>query len=133
AVGIIPDGGREHGVRNVGGEPADDEARTENPAVIENVAVLIGGALPRHDASERRRLEISHPPLGAREERDADGRDAAVTPGLMTGPLDGVVKIDRLLRRLEHGLPRRLAGAAFVDAYAAIAARHPPFPIHRFP
>jgi hypothetical protein len=37
-------------MRHVGGEPADDEARAENAAVIEDVAVLIGGALPRHDA-----------------------------------------------------------------------------------
>jgi len=85
-------------MRHVGGEPADDEAGAENAAVIEDVAVLIGRAFPRHDARERWRLEVRHPPLGAREERDADGGDAAVAPGLMAGPLDRVIEVDRFLR-----------------------------------
>ena len=37
-------------MRHMGGKPADDEAGAEDAAVIEDVAVLIGGALPRHDA-----------------------------------------------------------------------------------
>ena len=111
----------------------DDEARAENAAVIEHVAILVGGALPRHDAFERRRLEIGHPPLRAGEERDADGADAAVAPGLVAGPFDRIVEVDRLLRRIQHGLSRRLAGAALVDAHAAIAARHPPFRIDGLP
>src|SRR5262249_34116903 len=112
---------------------ADDEAGAENAAVIEDVAVLISRAFPRHDARERWQLEVRHPPLGAREERDADGGDAAVAPGLMAGPLDRVVEVDCILRGIEHGLPRRLAGTALVDAHATIAARHPPFRVHGFP
>ena len=67
-VGIVLIGAAEEVMRHVRGEPADDEARAEDAAVIEDVAVLIGGALPRHDAFERRRLEVRHPPLRAREE-----------------------------------------------------------------
>ena len=105
-VGIVLVGAAEHVMRHVGGKPADDEAGAENAAVIEDVAVLVGGALPRHDACERRRLEVGHPPLRAGEERDADGGDAAVAPGLVAGPFDRVVEVDRLLRRIQHGLPR---------------------------
>src|SRR5262249_29065512 len=112
---------------------ADDEAGAENAAVIEDVAVLISRAFPRHDARERWQLEVRHPPLGAREERDADGGDAAVAPGLMAGPLDRVVEVDCILRGIEQRLPRRLAGAALVDAHATIAARHPPFRVHGLP
>src|SRR6266508_3318853 len=85
-------------VRHMGGEPADNEARTENAAVIKNVAVLIGSAFPWHDAGERWRLEVCYPPLGAREERDANGGDAAVAPRLMPRPFDRIVEVDRLLR-----------------------------------
>ncbi len=132
-VGIIAVGPTQHMMRHVRGEPAADEAVGENAAVIEDVAVLVGGAFPRHDAFQRRRLEVRHPPLRAGEERDPDGGDAAVAPGLMTGPFDGVVEIDRLLRRIEHGLSGRLAGAALVDAHADVAARHPPLRVHRLP
>jgi hypothetical protein len=71
--------------------------RAENAAVIEDVAILVGGAFPRHDAFERWRLEVRHPPLGAREERDADSGNAAVAPRLMAGPFDRVVEVGRLL------------------------------------
>ena len=85
-------------MRHVGREPADDKARAEDAAMIEDVAVLVGSTFPRHDAGERRRLEVCHPPLGAGEERDADGGDTAVAPGLMAGPFDRIVEVDRLLR-----------------------------------
>ncbi len=97
-VGIVLVGAPQQVVRHMGGEPADNETRAENAAVIKNVAVLIGSAFPRHDAGERWRLEVRHPPLGACEERDADGGDAAVAPRLMPRPFDRIVEVDRLLR-----------------------------------
>jgi hypothetical protein len=97
-IWIVAVGATEQVMRHVGGEPADDEARAENAAMIEDVAVLIGRAFPRHDAGERRRLEVCHPPLGAGEERDADGGDAAIAPGLMASPFDRIVEVDRFLR-----------------------------------
>src|SRR6266446_314310 len=97
SVRIISVRASKHVMRHVGGEPTDDEAGAENAAVIKNVAILIGGAFPWHDAGERWRLEICHPPLRAGEEGDADGGDAPVAPGLVAGPFDGVVKVDRLL------------------------------------
>src|SRR4026208_800605 len=64
-VGVVLVGAAEHVMRHMGGKPADDEARAENTAVIEDVAILIGRALPRHDAGERWRLEVGPPPLRA--------------------------------------------------------------------
>src|SRR4029077_8155458 len=72
-VGIVLVGAAEHVMRHVGGEPSDDEARAENAAVIEDVAILIGGALPRDDACEWRRPGVWPPPLWGGKETGGGG------------------------------------------------------------
>ena len=111
--------------------------QTEQPAVVERIAIEIGKALPGNDRLQRRRLQIGGEPLIDREIGNAEQPDIAVAPRLRRRPFDGVVEIDRFGQRPRLALAGRFAGAAAVDAHGGIAARHPPFridglPIHPF-
>ena len=119
-------------MHQVRGEPVGHE-HAEDAAVVERVAVDVGKAFPRHDRLQRRRLQIGDEPLVDGVVGNAGEPDLAVAPWLRRRPFDGVVEIDRLRERPRLALPRRFSAAAPVDAHRGVAARHPPFRVHRLP
>jgi len=120
-------------VRHVVVVPVHDEAEGEDPAVIAEVAVHVGRALPGDHGLQRRGPQVRHQPLHHREIGDAVQPDAAAAPGLARRPLDAVVVVARLRRRPRIGEPGGLARTAAVDAHQRIAARHPPQRVGRLP
>src|SRR5256712_5715480 len=82
------------------GKPRPPEG-AEDAAVVAEVAVVVGGALPDADRGEVRRLLGRHLPLVHRVVGDAREADLAVAPGLPGRPLDAVVEVFRLAGRPE--------------------------------
>ncbi len=114
------------------GEPVGHE-HAEQAAVIERVAVEVGGAFPGNDRLQRRRRQIGDEPLVHRVIGNADEADFAVAPGLRRRPFDGVVEVDRFGLRPRLVLAGRLAAAAAVDAHGGVTLRHPPQRIDGLP
>ena len=120
-------------MRHVVVVPIDDEREREDPAVIAEVAIHVGRALPRDHRLERRRLEAGHQPLRHCKIGDAAGADATAAPGLPAGPFDSIVEVGRLGGGPRISPPGRLAATPGVDAHCSVSARHPPQRIHRLP
>ena len=86
-------------------EPRSAE-RAEDAAVVTQIAIIVGGALPDADRAQVRWLERGDLPLVHRVVRDAVHADLARRPWLLRGPLDAVVQIFCLARRPEVEKPR---------------------------
>src|SRR5439155_235959 len=82
-------------------EPAEDAA------VVTEVAIVIGGALPDADRGEMRRLERRDLPLVHRVVGNPVQPDLAVAPWLGGRPLDAVIEILGLARRPDVEVARR--------------------------
>src|SRR5690348_8244558 len=102
-------------------------------AVMTEVAVEVGEALPNADGGEVLRLQVRHLPLVDRVIGDAAQADFAVRPGLDAGPFDAVVEVPGLARRPMLDIAGRPAAAARVDAHADIAVRYPFLGVADFP
>ena len=80
-------------------EPLDAEL-AEDAAVVGGIAVVVGVALPGDDGREVGRAEAGDAPGVDGVVGDAAHTDLATAPGLDGGPLDAVVEVLRLARRL---------------------------------
>ena len=132
AVWRLARGATDRVVHQVRGEPVGHE-HAEQAAMIERVAIEIGGAFPRNDRLERRRIEVGDPPLVHRVIGNTVEADLAIAPRLRRRPFDGVIEVDRFRGGPGFMLAGRLAAAARIDAHAGIALRHPPQRVDRLP
>ena len=106
------------------GKPGAGEG-AQDAAVVREIAIVVGGALPDAHGRQVRRLERGHLPLVHGVVRDAVQPDPAVAPRLPGRPLDALVEVLRLAGRPEVDVAGRAPGAARVHAHAGIAVRHP--------
>ena len=101
------------------------EVRARQPAVVEDVALDVGGEVVGEDGLERRRALRGGEQLAHGEVGDAHHPDAAVAPGLVCDPRDRVRHVPLLLRR-EPGvvLPPGSGDAAGAQDHVGVAAGH---------
>src|SRR5262249_55922277 len=90
------------------------------------VAIKIVCALPGQNCSEMWRPHRGHEPLPRGVIRNTEQPDFPAAPRLCTRPLNGIVEVAKLRRRIRIESSRRFAGAAgvHVDNYVAVRDPH---------
>ncbi len=97
--------------------------------VVDIVGVAVVGGIDRHDRPQVRRPEQRHLDRGEAPPADPPHPDVAVRPGLGGQPLDRVVAVVRLVRRvLAPGDSRAAAGAPDVEPAEGVTAGCQPLP-----
>src|ERR1017187_5153305 len=89
--------------------------RVVDAAVVAELAIEIGKALPHADRSQMLGLQAGDLPLVDGVVRDAAQSDLAVRPRLHARPLDAIVKVLGLARRPVLDVAGRAAAAARID------------------
>ena len=107
--------------------------RVVDAAVVAELAIEIGEALPDADRGQMLGLQAGDLPLVDGVVGDAAQADFAVRPRLHARPFDAVMKILGFARRPVLDVARRAAAAARIDAHDGIAVRNPLFRIADFP
>ena len=102
-------------------------------AVVAELAIEVGEALPHADGGEMLRLQARHLPLVDGVVGDAGKADLAVRPRLHAAPFDAVGEVPGLARRPVLDISRRAAATARVHTHDDIAVRHPLLRIADFP
>ena len=111
--------------------PSADEAARIDAVGAGAVAEEIVCPLPRQQRREMLRALRRDRPLARGIIGNAEEADLAAAPGLHAGPLDRVMEVAELGRRVDVELARRLAGAARIHFEDDIAVRHPQLGIGR--
>ena len=117
---------------NLPGKPGVRKSAVD-AAMMAEITVVVGCALPDANGSEVRRLQCRGLPLIHGVIGDAIEPHFAIGPGLLGRPLDAVILILRLTQRPQVEQARRAARATRVHSHDRVSVRHPFLRIHHFP